>query len=331
VPIPVRLRPAAIAIRCAEAVLAGGLAAAVSAATFALMSWAEAPAQAASHHRAAEVGQASRPPTTSPRPLTHSLATPPSHEHQACSPHRALTAALAAVRRGQTGSLAVGVTDLSTGVTASYHPRELFHTASIVKAGILATLLLQAQRQHAELDPAEQELATAMIEESDNDAASALWATIGGAPGLAAADQVLGLRYTEPGPGGLWGLTATTVTDQLRLLAALTSARSPLAAAARHYELGLMRSVEPGQNWGVTAAADPGSDPAVKNGWLPDGPSGLWVINSIGVLRRDGQRLLVAVLSSGQPTQAAGISQVQAAATAAAASVTRPACPAEAR
>jgi altronate dehydratase len=66
----------------------------------------------------------------------------------------------------------------------------------------------------------------------------------------------------------------------------------------------------------------------VKNGWLPDGSQGgLWVINSIGVLRHDGQRLLVAVLSSAEPTEAVGISQVQAAARAAAASVTQPACP----
>ncbi len=207
-------------------------------------------------------------------------------------------------------------------------PHELFHTASIVKADILATLLLQVQRRHAGLSLAEQELATAMIEESDNGAASALWDTIGAAPGLAAANRSLGLRRTEPGPGGLWGVTATTVTDQLALLAALTSAQSPLTAASRHYELSLMRSVEPGENWGVTATADPGSGPAVKNGWLPDGPPGLWVINSIGVLRHDGQRLLVAALSSGQPTEAVGISQVRAAATAAAVSVTQPACPA---
>ncbi len=335
-PIPVRLRPAALAIRCAEAALAGGLAAAVSAATFALMSWAETPAQAASPKQPAPFSQASQASpalTASPRSLAHWLAAPPAqhqhqYQHRACSPHAALTAALAPVLRDQTGSLAVGVTDLSTGVTASYHPRELFHTASIVKADILATVLLQAQRQHAGLSPAEQQLATAMIEESDNDAASALWNTIGAAPGLAAAGRVLGLRYTEPGPGGLWGLTATTVTDQLRLLAALTSRHSPLTAVARHYELTLMRSVADGQNWGVTAAADPGSRPAVKNGWLPDAPSGWWVINSIGVLRHDGQRLLVAVLSSGQPTQAAGISQVQAAARAAAASITRAACPA---
>jgi Beta-lactamase enzyme family len=328
-PISVRLRPPAIAFRCAEVLLAGGVAAAVSAATFALMSWAEAPAQAASPSQVRWAVAARRLADARPRPLTHALAAPPArHQPRACSPHAALTAALAPVLRSQTGSLAVGVTDLSSGVTATYHPHELFHTASIVKADILATLLLQLQRQHAGPSPAEQELATAMIEESDNDAASALWDTIGAAPGLAAANRTLGLKHTEPGPGGLWGLTATTVTDQLALLTALTSAHSPLTAVSRHYELSLMRSVEPGENWGVTAAANPGSDPAVKNGWLPDGSqSGLWVINSIGVLRHDGQRLLVAVLSSGQPTEAAGIGQVQAAARATAASVTQPACP----
>jgi hypothetical protein len=51
------------------------------------------------------------------------------------------------------------------------------------------------------------------------------------------------------------------------------------------------------------------------------------VINSIGVISHHGQRLLVAVLSSGQPSQQAGIQQVQAAAKAAAAAVTKPRCP----
>jgi hypothetical protein len=84
--------------------------------------------------------------------------------------------------------------------------------------------------------------------------------------------------------------------------------------------------VEPGegQDWGVTAAASAGTRPAVKNGWLPLGPDGQWVINSIGVISHAGQRLLVAVLSSGQPSESVGIGQVQAAARAAATAVTAP-------
>jgi hypothetical protein len=36
---------------------------------------------------------------------------------------------------------------------------------------------------------------------------------------------------------------------------------------------------------------------------MPDGPAGRWVINSIGVISHRHQRLLLAVLSSGQPSQ----------------------------
>jgi hypothetical protein len=231
------------------------------------------------------------------------------------------------VLRHRTGRLAVAVADLGTGVTAAYHPHQAFHTASIVKADILAALLLQAQHQHTALSPDVQGLATEMIEDSDNGAASALWYAAGATAGLAAADHALRLRHTVPGLDDWWGLTSTTVTDQLRLLSALTSRHSPLTAASRRYELALMRNVVPGQNWGVTAAAAPRTQPAVKNGWMPDGPAGLWVINSIGVISHHGQRLLIAVLSSGQPSEQAGISQVQAAAKAAAAAVTRPTCP----
>ena len=325
---PARRRSAAIAARSAAVILACCLAAAVSAAGFRLMSRAATPGQSGPRGR--------RPDSTAPpgdpgapgaHPLPHSPATPPRQAPQTCSAHAALLVALRPVLRHRTGLLAVGVAGPGAGVTASYHPRQAFHTASIVKADILAALLLQLQNQHAPVSQEEQELAIPMIEESDNGAAAGLWNIIGAAPGLAAGDRVLRLRHTVPGQDGYWGLTSTTVTDQLRLLSDLTSRRSPLTGASRRYELGLMRNVEPGENWGVTAAASRQTQPAVKNGWLPDGPLGLWVINSIGVVSHHGQRLLIAVLSSGQPSEQAGIQQVQAAARAAAAAVTRPKCP----
>jgi hypothetical protein len=224
------------------------------------------------------------------------------------------------VRHAQTGDLAVGVSDLSTGVTAVYGGRLGFHTASIVKVEILAGLLLADQRAATPLSDADADLAAQMIETSSDDAASDLWAAIGAGGGLASEDASLGLRHTTPGPGGYWGLTTTTAGDQLRLLRALTTPHSPLDARSRDYELDLMRNVIAGQNWGVSAAASPGSLLTIKDGWLPD-PS-LWVVNSIGVVDHDGQRLLMVVLSSGQPTEAAGIAQDQAAAQAAADAVT---------
>jgi hypothetical protein len=229
---------------------------------------------------------------------------------------RRLATALATVRSAQTGRLAVGVTDISTGVTAVYGGLMGFHTASIVKVDILASLLLAGQEDGIPLSDGDADLASQMIETSSDDAASDLWADIGGGGGLAEANETFGLRHTTPGPGGYWGLTTTTVGDQLRLLRVLTTRHSPLDARSRDYALDLMRNVIAGQNWGVSAAASPGSVLALKNGWLPD-PE-LWVINSMGVVNHDGQRLLIVVLSSGQPTEAAGIARDQAAATVAA-------------
>ncbi len=252
----------------------------------------------------------------------HAVHPPPRWPPPRCLADAALAAALTPILRHRTGSVAVGIFDQATGVTASYGGRTAFHTASIVKVDILAALLLDSQRRHAALGQYDRDLATEMIESSDNDAASTLWDTIGGGPGIAAADHDLGLRDTVPDPEGYWGLTSTTVTDQLRLLAVLTSPRSPLTPASRRFELSLLRHVDPGQAWGVTAAADPGTRPAVKNGWLPASPQGWWMINSIGVISHAGHRLLAAVLSSGQPSPGVGIAQVEALAKAAAAAVT---------
>lgn len=235
---------------------------------------------------------------------------------------RRLAVALAPVLRDRTGNLAVGVMNRSTGAEAVYGGGRRFHAASIIKADILATLLLQRQRSGTGLSSTDEALATRMIEASDDDAATTLWNLAGAASGVAAGDAELGLRHTTPGPGIYWGLTTTTVGDQLTLLRDLTAASSPLQAAGRGYELSLMRHVEAAQRWGVAAAASPGSVLAIKNGWLPDGSSRSWVINSIGALDHDHQRLLMVILSNDQPTEAAGIAQDQAAAVAAAACMT---------
>jgi hypothetical protein len=166
----------------------------------------------------------------------------------------------------------------------------------------------------------QRELAAKMIENGDGAAAAALWNAAGQASGLGGANRLLYLRHTTP--GDLWQLTRTTVGDQLRLLADLTLPGSPLSAASRSYELGLMRHAAARQQWGITAAAAPGTLPAVTNGWLAGGGGGTWVVNSIGVISRAGHQVLVAVLSDGQPTESAGMSQVEAAVRAAISAIT---------
>src|SRR5665647_3976540 len=104
----------------------------------------------------------------------------------------------------------------------------------------------------------------------------------GEAHGVATANVRLGLRQTKLAEGPCWGLTSTTASDQLRLLSDLITSSSPLTAASRSYELRLMRHVESAQAWGASAAATPGTSPAVNTGLLPD-PQ-LLVVNSIGVI-----------------------------------------------
>ncbi|MFJ9245001.1 serine hydrolase [Streptomyces sp. NPDC101776] len=194
-----------------------------------------------------------------------------------------------------------------------------YDTASIIKVDILATLLLQAQDAGRGLTQHERTEAEAMIERSDNDAATALWREIGLAPGLEAVNKRLGLTSTVGGAGGMWGLTRTTVTDQIRLLRAVfagggTSASSGpvLTTTSQTYIRTLMTRISAGQSWGVSAASDAGW--ALKNGWLQRSTTGLWDINSVGQVTSGTHHYLVAVLSDGNASMPDGIAAVERAA-----------------
>ncbi|MET9131249.1 serine hydrolase [Streptomyces antibioticus] len=232
--------------------------------------------------------------------------------------HDALLAeAMSAVTVPGEARVSVAVLALDSGAGATYGD-SAFDTASIVKVDILAALLLQAQDAGRRLTAAEKTYAAAMIQNSDNDSASALWRSIGAAKGLDAANERLGLTATEGGTGMLWGLTQTTAADQLTLLRQIfgTDSDSALSAASRSYVQELMGTIAAGQRWGVSAAAD-GSSWRLKNGWLARSTTGLWDVNSIGRVTSGGAGYLVAVVSNGSATQAAGIALVESAARAA--------------
>ncbi|MEV6511996.1 serine hydrolase [Streptomyces sp. NPDC051642] len=226
-----------------------------------------------------------------------------------------LAKAMTSVTPAGDQKVSVAVLDLTSGESATYGSAT-FDTASIVKVDILATLLLQAQDAGRQLTATEKSYATTMIQNSDNDSATALWNIIGTADGLGAANKTFGLTGTTGGAGPLWGLTQTTAADQLTLLQQVFGDDSKLSSASRSYIQGLMKQIEADQQWGVSAAAD-GSKWALKNGWLARSTTGLWDVNSIGrVTGKDGDAYLVAVLSKGSTTQTKGISLIEAAAKA---------------
>lgn len=265
------------------------------------------------------------PPTTSPPAAAPTPTITVTAASAAPSPSAGHTVAdaVTALPGSDTGDVAVAVTDLDGDEVAGYDSAagsddDTYDTASIVKVDILAALLLREQSAGTRLTERERNLATAMIEASDNDAATTLWDTIGGSAGLDAANDTLGLAHTSGGSGELWGLTQTTAKDQVTLLRTVFGSHSPLSAASRTYIAGLMRSVEPDQRWGVSAADSDDSGYALKNGWLQRSATGRWDINSIGLVTYQGHRLLICVLSAGQHSEAGGIDLVEDVATAAA-------------
>ncbi|MFG1806457.1 hypothetical protein [Streptomyces sp. NPDC049040] len=249
-------------------------------------------------------------PTTPSKPPTKSAADASSD----------LATAIKALSAGSKGRLSVAVTDLNDAHTAASYAdgSGTYDTASIVKVDILATLLLRHQKAGTTMTSTERSQATVMIQQSDNNAATALWNAINRKTGLDAANSAFGLHHTEGGSADLWGLTQTTTADQLALLRNVFSSDSALSSASREYIKGLMHTVTKGQQWGVSAADEDASGFALKNGWLQRTATGLWDINSIGEVDYKGHTLLVCVLSSGNHSEKSGIDKVEAAAAAAA-------------
>jgi hypothetical protein len=221
--------------------------------------------------------------------------------------HLFRTAAMRAFLHSRAGNVTAAVENLWTGHTYVYRPGVAVATASIVKLDILETLLRQHQVRHRALSASEAATARSMIEQSDNNSATALWNEIGGASGLAAYNRSAGLRGTHPNVA--WGLTTTTALDQIQLLRQLVLRHALLDRGRQSYALGLMSHVEADQRWGVSAGVPAGDEVALKNGWLPYG--GSWHINSVGRVRGAHRHYLIAVLTSGSPSEAYGIHTIE--------------------
>jgi hypothetical protein len=218
---------------------------------------------------------------------------------------------------GRLGTVRVAVYDISTHQTwTAGETSRAQDEASIVKVDVLETLLDQ---QPAGLTSEQAALAQQMIEESNNDAATALWDTVGGAAGLRAFNARAGLTGTTPSacvecagfPWPGWGLTTTTPVDQLKLLRELVTPDSVLSAAQRKVALGLMEDVTPDQRWGVSGGVPAQVTVALKDGWLPLNAADTdWQINSIGWVHGASRDYLIAVLSTGNPSEAYGIDTI---------------------
>jgi hypothetical protein len=260
-------------------------------------------------------------PTARPTARATARATLRAQRRKVRGAEQDLTAAVEPLIKDDGGHVAIAVDDLTTGADADVGGTDEFITASIVKVDILSTLLYQLRQTGQTLTSDEQWLAETMIENSDNDSATDLYYQDDGSEGIDDANRVFGLTETTVGTGGYWGLTNTTVTDQIRLLRQVFTDPSALSASSQDYIRDLMSQVESDQQWGVSAAASAGTVYMLKNGWLPSNTTGLWEINSIGEVVHARQRMLIAVLSDDNATEDSGISVVESIAAKAAAAI----------
>ena len=230
------------------------------------------------------------------------------------SSHRALAARLDRdidrALRGRVSTVAVGVDDPGRGLQCWLDSSAHFDSASVVKVTILSALLRKAQEQHRYLTPTEALLAEAMITESDNDAASALWDDVGRYD-LQHFLNLAGMTQTYLGPGPYWGLTLITAYNEMLLLRLLVNRNPVLDTSSRDYVLELMARVIPAQRWGVPAGAPTTLTVHVKNGWLPLLTHG-WRIHSIGTFTGPGGGYSIVVLTEDNPTMTYGIDTIEA-------------------
>jgi len=231
-------------------------------------------------------------------------------------------AAAASYLPGRAGTVLAAVYDLRTGRSWHLGQGPPQAEASIVKLDVLETLLAERARGDGTgLSASDRTLARQMIEDSDNDAATSLWYAVGGAARIRSFNATAGLTHTAPSscvvcPGFAWpgwGLTTTTPDDQIALLRQLVTPSSVLSRAAREYALSLMEDVTPSQRWGVSGGVPAQVTVALKNGWLPlHGTGSDWQINSVGWISGRGRNYLMAVLSTGNPSEQYGIDTIDA-------------------
>lgn len=224
---------------------------------------------------------------------------------------------LRAFLASRSGNVTAAVYDVGTRRVWVYRPGVREYTASIVKVEIMGTALREAQQAGRALPPAEEGLMPSMIENSDNDSATELLADVGGPGAVARFDRSAGMTATQPSTLALipgtpwpgWGLTTTTALDEVVLVSRFAYPNTVLSGVSRQYGLSLMENVESDQDWGVSGGVPPGTTIALKNGWLPLGPSN-WQIDSIGWIDGHGRDYVLAVLTADNPSEAYGIDTI---------------------
>jgi hypothetical protein len=172
-----------------------------------------------------------------------------------------------------------------------------FPSASVVKAMLMVAYLRGEEVRERPLGAADRALLDPMIRRSDNIAATRVRDIVGNGALVRLARRVGMTRFT---PAGSWGSSRITARDQTRFFLHIDGF---VPSRHRGYAMRLLRTIVPSQRWGIARAVPAGWTLWFKGGW---GSGSGAVDHQIGLLRQQGDRVAVAVLTVGNPSQAYG-------------------------
>jgi beta-lactamase class A len=220
---------------------------------------------------------------------------------------RELSPTAADIAKERRGYVGVAVYSLDDGALYSFQGPRAFAMYSTAKVPIMVAVLDRAVRENRRVTAREQRLISAMITTSDNNAATTLYADIGGAKAVNSYLRRIGINNTHMDPGS-WGYSTTTAQDMARLMAKLGNC-TILVERLCNYGVGVMQQVVRSQHWGVSAGVPDAASVALKNGWFPS--TGGWGVNSIGLVRSGGKHYAIAAFTSPNPSMDYGIQTIE--------------------
>jgi hypothetical protein len=184
-----------------------------------------------------------------------------------------------------------------------YRLRMRAPSASLLKAmALVAYLNLPSVRGRA-LTDRDRGLLGPMIRRSDNAAAGTVLAAVGSRRLYRLAERADMLDFSFAWP--IWGNSTTSSRDQARFFH-----RIDRLVPRRHrgYTLSVLASIVRPQRWGIPPARPPGWSIHFKGGW--GSGTGL-VAHQSALLRRDGRRIALSVLTRWNPSHAYGTTTIR--------------------
>jgi hypothetical protein len=176
-------------------------------------------------------------------------------------------------------------------------------SASVIKAMLMVSYLNHPAVRGRSLRAADRALLQPMIRVSDNATATRVRAYVGDARIVALARRA---RMSSFRIAPIWGHSAITAADQTRLFL-----RIDRLTVARHrgFALQELGAIAAWQRWGIGQVRPRGWELFFKGGW-GDGSGS--VNHQVALLRRGGERVAVAVTTTGNPSHEYGSATLEA-------------------